>query len=143
MPSWSLRSSGQGCDGDVVQGRGRPSPQRPLDMCFDASCPTSRESLDAGDLGHLGSVLPVPVTSSVTLGKCLCFTGASVSPTSEGESRSVVSNSLRPPWTIQSMEFSKKEYWSGFHSLLQGIFLTQRSNPGLLHCQWILYQLSH
>ena len=28
-------------------------------------------------------------------------------------------------------------------SLLQGIFPTQRSNPGLLHCRWILYQLSY
>ena len=28
-------------------------------------------------------------------------------------------------------------------SLLQGIFLTQESNRGLLHCRWILYQLSH
>ena len=28
-------------------------------------------------------------------------------------------------------------------SLLQGIFPTQRSNPGLLHCRHILYQLSH
>ena len=31
----------------------------------------------------------------------------------------------------------------GSCSLLQGIFLTQRSNPGLLHCRWILYHLSH
>ena len=31
----------------------------------------------------------------------------------------------------------------GSHSLLQGIFPTQRSNPGLLHCRPILYQLSH
>ena len=29
------------------------------------------------------------------------------------------------------------------HSLLQGIFPTQESNQGLLHCSWILYQLSH
>ena len=29
------------------------------------------------------------------------------------------------------------------HSLIQGIFPTQGSNPGLLHCRWILYQLSH
>ena len=29
------------------------------------------------------------------------------------------------------------------HSLLQGIFLTQRLNPGLLHCRQILYYLSH
>ena len=28
-------------------------------------------------------------------------------------------------------------------SLLQGIFPTQGSNPGLLHCRWILYELSH
>jgi len=25
----------------------------------------------------------------------------------------------------------------------RGIFLTQGSNPGLQHCRWILYQLSH
>ena len=28
-------------------------------------------------------------------------------------------------------------------ALLQGIFLTQESNWGLLHCRWILYRLSH
>ena len=28
-------------------------------------------------------------------------------------------------------------------SLFQGIFLTQDSNRGLLHCWWILYQLSY
>ena len=31
----------------------------------------------------------------------------------------------------------------GFCSLLQGIFLAQGSNPGVPHCRWILYQLSH
>ena len=31
----------------------------------------------------------------------------------------------------------------GCHALLQGIFPTQGSNPGLLHCRWILYCLSH
>ena len=31
----------------------------------------------------------------------------------------------------------------GSLSLLQGIFPTQVSNPGLLHCRLILYQLSH
>ena len=29
------------------------------------------------------------------------------------------------------------------HSLLQGIFLTWGSDPGLLHCRQILYHLSH
>ena len=42
------------------------------------------------------------------------------------------------PWTVPcqtplSMGFSRQEYWS--HSLLQGIFLTQGSNPCLLHQQ--------
>ena len=31
----------------------------------------------------------------------------------------------------------------GSISLLQGIFPTQESNQGLLHCRWILYQLSY
>ena len=31
----------------------------------------------------------------------------------------------------------------GCHAFLQGIFLTQESNQGLLHCRWIPYQLSH
>ena len=87
------------------------------------------------------------------------------------------------PWTTQSMEFSRPEYWSGEPfpspgdlpnpgikprspalqadslpaeppgkpkntgvgslSLLQQLFLTQESNPGLLYCRRILYQLSY
>ena len=31
----------------------------------------------------------------------------------------------------------------GSLSLLQGIFPTQGSNPSLLHCKWMLYQLSY
>ena len=31
----------------------------------------------------------------------------------------------------------------GCHALLQGIFPTQGSNPGFLHCRQILYHLSH
>ena len=31
----------------------------------------------------------------------------------------------------------------GCHVLLHGIFPTQESNPGLLHCRQILYQMSH
>ena len=33
------------------------------------------------------------------------------------------------------MEFSRQECWSGLHSLLQGIFLTQGLNLGPLHCK--------
>ena len=42
-----------------------------------------------------------------------------------------------------SMGFSRKEYWSGCHFLLQGIFPTQGSKPGLLHCRQTLYRLSY
>ena len=41
------------------------------------------------------------------------------------------------------MEFSRQNTGEGSHYLLQGIFPTQRSNPGLPHCRQILYQLSH
>ena len=36
-----------------------------------------------------------------------------------------------------------KDTGVGNLSFLQGIFLTQESNPDLLHCRWILYLLSH
>ena len=36
-----------------------------------------------------------------------------------------------------------KDTGVGCHALLQGIFPTQGSDPGLPHCRWILYCLSH
>ena len=42
------------------------------------------------------------------------------------------------PWNS-----SGKDTGVGSHSLLQGIFPTQGSNSGLLHCRQILYHLSH
>ena len=42
-----------------------------------------------------------------------------------------------------SVGFSSKITGLGSHSLLQGIFLTQGSNLGLLHCGQILYHQSH
>ena len=60
----------------------------------------------------------------------------------------VVSNSLLPhglqtgrllcPW-----DSAGKNTGVGCHFLLQGIYPTQGSNLGLLHCRWILYHLSH
>ena len=87
------------------------------------------------------------------------------------------------PWTTESMEFSRPEYWSGYPfpspgdlsnpgieprsptlqadslpaepqgkpkntgvgslAFLQWIFPTQELNQGLLHCRWILHQLSY
>ena len=68
--------------------------------------------------------------------KCVCV------------SCSVVFNSLRPhglqsarllhPWDSPG-----KNTGVNCHSILQGIFLTQWSNPGLPHCRQTLYCLSH
>ena len=55
------------------------------------------------------------------------------------------------PWTVASQAplsvgSSRQEYWVGCHFFLQGVFLSQGSNPSLLcllHCRWILNLLSH
>ena len=48
------------------------------------------------------------------------------------------------PWTVHSPWNSPAQNTGmGSLSLLQGIFPTQGSNPGLPHCRRILYQLSH
>ena len=59
------------------------------------------------------------------------------------ESRWVVSDLLRPhglysPWNSPGQNIAV-----GSCSLLQGIFPAQGLNPGLLHCRWILHQLSY
>ena len=61
----------------------------------------------------------------------------------ESESHSVMSDSLQPyglyiPWNSPGQNTGV-----GSLSLLQGIFPTQGSNPGLPPCKRILYQLSH
>ena len=66
----------------------------------------------------------------------------------ESVSHLVISDSLWPhglqparllcPW-----DSAGKNTGLGCHVLLQGLFLTQGSNLGLLHCRWILYCLSH
>ena len=46
-------------------------------------------------------------------------------------------------WTIQSWNSPGPNTGVGSCSILQEIFQTQGSNPGLKHCRQILYQLSH
>ena len=61
----------------------------------------------------------------------------------ESESRSVVSDSLRPRGLYSPWKSPGQNTGVGSLSLLQGIFSTQGLNPGLLHCRQILYQLSY
>ena len=62
-------------------------------------------------------------------------------------SHSVVSNSLRPHglYSLPGSSWNSpgKNTGVGCHSLLQGTFQTQVSNPDLLHCRQILYHPSH
>ena len=62
---------------------------------------------------------------------------------SESESLSVMSHSLRPHGLYSPWNSPGQNTGMGSLSLLQGIFLTQGSNPGLPHCRRSLYQLSH
>ena len=55
---------------------------------------------------------------------------------------------LCDPWTVvgqapPSWDFPGENTGLGCHFLLQGIFLTQESNPDLLHYRQTLYRLSH
>ena len=61
----------------------------------------------------------------------------------QSESRSVVSDSLRPHGLYSPWNSPGQNTGVGSLSLLHGIFPTQGSNPSLLHCRQILYQLSH
>ena len=62
---------------------------------------------------------------------------------SESESRSVVSGSLQPHGQYSSWNSPGQNTGVGSLSLFQWILLTQESNQGLLHCRWILFQLSY
>ena len=64
-------------------------------------------------------------------------------PASESESRSVASGSLPPHGLHSPWNSPGQNTGVGSLSLLQGIFPTKGSNPGLPHCRWILYQLTH
>ena len=56
---------------------------------------------------------------------------------------SVVSNSSWPHGLYSSWNSPGQNTGAGSLSILQGIFPTQRSSPGLPHCRRILHQLSH
>ena len=61
----------------------------------------------------------------------------------ESDSPSIVSGSLRPHGLYSPWNSPGQNTGVGSLSLLQGIFPTQGSNPGLPYCRWILYQVSH
>ena len=62
---------------------------------------------------------------------------------SDSESCSVMFDSLQPHGLYSPWNSPGQNTGVGSLCLLQGIFLTQESNWGLLNCSWILYQLSY
>ena len=48
-----------------------------------------------------------------------------------------------PPGSSVHGDSPGKNTGEGCSALLQGVFPAQGSNPGLPHCRWILFQLSH
>ena len=48
-----------------------------------------------------------------------------------------------PPGSSVHGDFPGKNTGVGYHALIQGIFTTQRSNPGFPRCRQILYHLIH
>ena len=61
----------------------------------------------------------------------------------KSESGSVLSNSLWLCGLYSPWNSPDQDPVAGSLSLFQAIFATQGWNPGLPHCRWILYQLSH
>ena len=52
-------------------------------------------------------------------------------------------HALYPARLLRLWDSPEKNTGEGCHFLLQGIILTQKLNPGLLHCRQILYGLSY
>ena len=107
-----------------------PSFQRRSESEVAQSCPTLSDPMDCS--------LPGSSIHGIFQARVLEWGAIAFS-----ESHSVMSNSLRPlelysPWNSPGQNIGV-----GRLSLLQGIFPIQGLNPGLLHCRWILCQLSH
>ena len=94
------------------------------------SCPTLRDPMDCS----------LPGSLSIGFSGQEYWNGV---PLPSPESSSVVSNSLRPHGLYSSWNSPGQNNGVGSLSFSQGIFPTQRSNPGLPHCRQILYQLNH
>ena len=98
-------------------------------------------------LGRKAQVLFELVWLTITIGH-MTSGGKLISlyKTNERESHSkkvTQKSTFVTPWTVQSMEYHRPDYWNGFLLLSLRDLPTQGSNPGFLHCRWILYQLSH
>ena len=90
--------------------------------------------------GSISPEIPLPrITGCEEINKQISWQ----EPQTQGGSHSVVSNPLQPQGLSSAWSSPGQNTGVGTLSLLQGIFPTQGSNPGLPHCRQSLYQLSH
>ena len=116
--------------------------QAPLSTGFSRQ--EYRSGLPRPSPGDLPDPLIEPVSHSSCIGRQVLYLGSPIgSVKSESKNHSVVSDSLRPHGLYSPWNSPGQNTGVGSLSCLQGIFPTQRSNPGLLRCRRILYQLSH
>ena len=123
LPKVMHLSKWQCCD--LIQIRLMPSP-RATASCFSSRTMMQRRILEQR---YLGIVVEGLVYSAVL--------GCSIM------SDCLRSHGLQPDRLFCPWNFPGKKTGLGSHSLLQGMFLTQGSNLGLLHCRQILYLVSH
>ena len=111
-----------------------PSPtpgDRPDPGIEPLSLPPLGLEVESLPLPHLGS----PIETCTHACAVLCLVT---------QSRPTLCDSMDCPPGSSVLGFSPgKNTGVGYRALLQGIFPTQGSNPGLLHCRQILYPLSH
>ena len=114
----------------------KPLPSSPSCLCFSPTYPVLFLFPGSSDGKE----------SACNVEDLYSFPGSGRSP-GEGNGNPLKYSCLENPMDCSlpgfSVEFSRQEYWMGCHSLLHGIFPTQGSNPGLLHCRQILYHLSY
>ena len=99
-------------------------------MKVPQSCPTLCNPMDYTAHGIL--------QARILEGVAFPFSRGSSQPRDQPRSPALQANSL-----LAEPQGKSKKTGVGSLSLLQGIFLTQESNWGLLHCRCILYQLSY
>ena len=92
-------------------------------------------------LGTVNNILLHPLNNPLELLSYYWWRQRKVKVNSE--SRSVLSDSLRPHGLHSPWNYLHQNIGVVSPSLLQGIFPTQQSNPGLPRCRRILYQLGH
>ena len=87
----------------------------------------------------------VSLLMNKTKGRSLCWTPktSTVVVVVVGGLLAKLCPTLETPWLLCPWDFPGKNTKVSCRFLLQGIFLTQGLNLGLLHCRQILYWLSH